>query len=94
MGFVLAEFIEDEQGLSLSDPARFSGAVGPIRADEIGRTWQRRSGRNDSVAVEWFESEDDGLATYVILVAAVAELRSGLEEIVLPALETIVAVEL
>ncbi len=89
LGFVLADFIGEEQGLSISDPEPFTGSVGPITADGIPRDWEHRSGRNDSVAVEWFETRIDGQATYIILVSTVEQLAANLASIVLPALEAI-----
>lgn len=89
LGAVLAEFIEEEQGLTIGEPERFSGAVGPIAADELSRQWDRRSGRNASVTVEWFETEIDGQATWVILVSAVDQLAESLVSILLPALDAI-----
>ncbi|MGI9597304.1 MAG: alpha/beta fold hydrolase [Acidimicrobiales bacterium] len=89
LGFVLADFIEAEQRLTLSEARPFAGRVGPISADGIPRNWDRRSGRSASVAVEWFETVIDGQATYVILVAPVDQLETGLESVVLPALGAI-----
>ncbi len=90
LGSVLAEFIGAEQNVELGPVRPLGDGIGePISADVVPGTWQRRTGRNESVAVEWYETELDGQATYVVLVSAVDQLDENLASVVLPALNAI-----
>ncbi len=90
LGPVLAEFIAAEQDVELGSARPLgNGTGGPISADTVPGTWQRRSGRNGAVAVEWYETELDGQATYVVLVSPVGQVEENLASVVLPALTAI-----
>lgn len=91
LGEVLEEFIQDEQAVTLSQPEPFSGldAIGPVSAETLSRTWQRRTARAETVAVEWFQREDGDNTVYVVLVSTVAEQDRLLGTVMLPALESI-----
>ena len=54
-----------------------------------GRNWTRRSGANERVAAEWYETEISGASVFVVLVSTPDELEANIETILMPALETI-----
>lgn len=87
---VLAEFVEDEQGVTLSSSERFTDDESlPFDSDELPGLWDRRSGRSGSAVVEWFESFTDDQVVLVVLVSSAAELDGHLESVLLPALQAI-----
>jgi hypothetical protein len=85
----LAAFIEDQQDLSLSPPRPLGDgdAIGSLAGTDPGPGWSRRSGRNDSVGVEWFETEREGVAGMVVLVAAADEIDDLVDRVLAPAVE-------
>jgi pimeloyl-ACP methyl ester carboxylesterase len=90
LGDGLENFIETEKGVTLTARQSFDIRVGPIAADDLPGRWQYRSAQpDDAVRVDWFETEIDGQATYVILVSAPEEREALLEDVVGPALAVI-----
>ncbi len=89
LGLGLGEFIADSHRVELGPPQPFTGSIGSIEVGETTRSWDRRTGRTDSAAVEWFETDVDGFEVYVILVAPIDELEVLVSEVLVPALETI-----
>lgn len=82
----------DEFGITMSDPEPLSGqgvSVGSTPAVDLSRSWSRRTGRSDSVGIEWFETEVGGIPTVVVLAAPLEELATLLDSVVVPALQTI-----
>lgn len=89
----LSSALGEEFGFTVGQPQQLGAgtglAVGSTPVDDLNRTWTRRSGRSESVAIEWFESEIDGIPTVVALVASIEELDGLLDALVVPALQTI-----
>ncbi len=90
----LVDFIEEQWDVTINSPIPFSGptSIGRLRPDELGGDWRRRSAVGSGVMVEWFETDiagDDGLALYVILVTTQEERDALVEQVLIPALETI-----
>jgi pimeloyl-ACP methyl ester carboxylesterase len=90
LGDALAGFIEDSHNLDIGSPEAFSGSIGPVDQPEgIAQGWRRRSGRGDSTAVEWFETEIEGFVVFVILVAPVEEYDAMVTDVLVPALQAV-----
>ncbi len=84
----------DEFDITMGGPEPLVNAgvditVGSTPATELSRPWVRRTGRSESVAIEWFETEIGGIPTVVVLAAPVEEMASLLDTVVVPALQTI-----
>lgn len=59
-------------------------------ADVIdGRAWTKRSGAGEATAVEWYETEIDGVPVVIVLVSTVPELDRNIEAVLGPAVEAI-----
>ncbi len=90
LSVLLVDFIETQRQITLSAPEPFvSDAAVPFDAGALDRTWIRRTGQGNGVAVEWFETEIDGALVLVALVSTPEEVGSQLESVVLPALQQI-----
>jgi hypothetical protein len=84
----LLAFVEDQNRVSLSPPHDLGDdeVIGSVAVAELDPGWRRRSGRSDTVAVEWFEIGIDRILGMVVLVAAVDEIDDLITTVVGPAL--------
>ncbi len=94
LGFGLAQFLEQQSGVTLSAAEPFAGGatLGSLRADDLGEQWRRRVGTGDGIAVEWFEADVEaagGAVAYVILVSSPSEQEVLVEQVLIPALRSI-----
>ena len=80
-----------ELGIELFFDQQFGVALGPsVEAEPFGgRAWTKRSGQSGNTAVEWYETEIDGISVAIALVSTVAELDANVETVLRPALEQI-----
>jgi len=73
----------------LASAGSVGATVGSTPVSELNRPWDYRSGRSDRFAVEWFETEINGLPTVVVLAAPIDEVDVLLDDVVVPALQAI-----
>ena len=80
-----------ELGVELFLDQQYGVILGPsVDAEPFGdRAWTRRSGQTGSTAVEWYETEIDGVNVAVLLVSTPAELEANVDSVLRPALEQI-----
>ncbi len=80
-----------ELGVELFLDQQYGLTLGPsVDAEPFGgRAWTRRSGQAGTTAVEWYETEIDGVAVAILLVSTVTELETNVETVLRPALEQI-----
>ena len=78
----------------LFDPSAAESFVTAVAADynvelsdsvDVGAGWWQRSGRGDEVAIEWFQSVDEGQALVVLLVAPVPDIDELRDQVAIPA---------
>jgi pimeloyl-ACP methyl ester carboxylesterase len=81
LSFSLEIYVQQTWGVSLSertDPSEL-----------FGRDWRHRQGSAGATAVEWYETEIGGFATFVVLVSSPSELDHQVDAVLEPALESI-----
>ncbi|MDH4365611.1 MAG: alpha/beta hydrolase, partial [Acidimicrobiia bacterium] len=76
----IERFLTETQDVTLSAPETIEGP---------GGTWQYRTARTETRAVEWYQAERDGATVLVLLVAAPAEVEALTGTVLKPALDNI-----
>ncbi len=76
----IEQFLTETQDVTLSDPETVDGP---------GGSWQHRTARTATRAVEWYQAERNGSTVLVLLVAAPAEVEALTATVLQPALDKI-----
>ncbi len=76
----IEQFLTDTQDVELSAPETVDGP---------GGSWQHRTARTATRAVEWYQAERNGATVLVLLVAAPAEVEALTASVLQPALDKI-----